>query len=941
MYLYHAVPKPYHNYKMKTTILALFAVFLFTKVSFSQGTLGVKGTTIDSVSKAKLSGSVSVLDAKDSVLRKFTYADDNGAFAINGLPAGKYLLFVTYPGYDEKMKPFTLGPPNAVSDLGNISLAVTNTLNEVTIKGPVQEIKIKGDTLEFNAKAYVIQPNSKVEDLLKQIPGIEIDRNGKITMQGQPVPKVLVDGEEFFGDDPTLVTQNLRGDMVDKVQIYDRRSDQATFTGVDDGQRIKTINVKLKEDKKKGIFGKVSAGVGTDEYYETQALFNKFTARTKLAAYGTLANNGKTGLGAADNSRIGSSNNYAQIGDNGGIITQGGGDDDLDANSGTYNGNGLPTARSAGAHYDSKIKTDATINANYKVGTLDVVGVNTVSTQTTIPGSRQDLNSSRNIANSTFRQKADLTYFTKLDTSSTLKLGVDGITKHLTIANNTLTTIVDETGKLLTREIRRNSSDINQKGLNLNALYTRKFRKPNRTFSWAVSETYAENISTGYLYSNIYSANRTPTDTITDQYKLSTAKNTSFSSNMTYTEPITKYLAFQFNYGLGISNTTSDRPTFDKSGSGQYDSFNTLYSNDFKTDQVTNQFGGVFNYRKDKTIIAFGTRASVVDLEQIERYKGRVFNRSFVNWSPQARYQYQMSQSKVFTAQYNGFMQQPGIDQLQPVPNNNNPLNVIIGNAALRASFSHQFNASYQTQKIITRQAFGVNFNFSFTENAFASRTSIDPLTGRATTQSVNLSSEKPYNTNLNVQGSRRITGTEIDVRFGIGANRSASFSYINGGLNRLDQTGISVGVGIQTVKFQKYEFAVNATPNYNFTKNSIMPQNNNNASGMNVNSRGTIYLPGKFILASDVNYRYSAATQNIPAINMTILNASLSKTFLPEDKLKLSLTGVNLLNANPTLGRSITTTQITQSSYNTIMRYFMLTVSWDFAKFGTTAATN
>ncbi len=926
---------------MKTTILALFAVFLFANVSFSQGTHGVKGTTIDSLSKSKLSGSVSVLDAKDSVLRKFTYADDNGAFTISGLPAGKYLLFVTYPGYDEKMKPFTLGPPNAVSDLGNINLGATNMLNEATVKGPVQEIKIKGDTLEFNAKAYVIQPNSKVEDLLKQIPGIEIDRNGKITMQGQPVPKVLVDGEEFFGDDPTLVTQNLRGDMVDKVQIYDRKSDQATFTGVDDGQRIKTINVKLKEDKKKGMFGKVSAGAGTDEYYETQALFNKFTARTKLAAYGTLANNGKTGLGAADNSRIGSSNNYAQIGDNGGIITQGGGDDDLDANSGTYNGNGLPTARSAGAHYDSKIKTDATINANYKVGTLDVVGTNTISSQVTIPGSKQDLNTSRNIANSTFRQKADFTYFTKLDTSSTLKLGVDGITKHLTIENSSLTTIVGETGNLLTREVKRNSSDINQKGLNLNGLYTKKFKKPNRTFSWALSETYAENISTGYLYSNIYSANKMPTDTTTDQYKVSNAKNTSFSSNITYTEPITKYLAFQFNYGLGISNTTSDRPTFDKSSvTGQYDSFNTLYSNDFKINQITNQFGGVFNYRKDKTIIALGTRASVVDLDQTERYKGRTFNRNFVNWSPQARYQYQMSQSKVLLAQYNGYMQQPGIDQLQPVLSNSNPLNITIGNADLKASFSHNFNAVYQTQKIITRQSLYVGINGSFTENQIVAQTTIDPLTGRTITQFVNLSNERPYNISITTQGSRRITGTEIDVSLGLNANRSVGYSYINTGLNTQERTGYAFRLSAQTVKFQKYELTIAVNPSYNFVKSSLLPQSNNNTAAVNFGTRGVLYLPGKFILSSDLDYNYQAPTQSIPAINRAIWNASLSKTFLKEDKLKLSLTGVNLLNANPTLYRSVSTTTITQSSYNTIMRYFMLTVSWDFAKFGTTAAT-
>src|SRR5690606_2703587 len=142
------------------------------------------------------------------------------------------------------------------------------------------------------------------------------------------------------------------------------------------------------------------------------------------------------------------------------------------------------------------------------------------------------------------------------------------------------------------------------------------------------------------LYSKINTVLPTPAEVITDQYKPVTARNVSFSSNMTYTEPITKYLAFQFNYGLGISNTMSDKPTFDKSVSG-YDTFNTLYSNDFKINSLTNQLGGVFNYRKDKTILAFGTRASIVDFDQTERYTGRVFKRSFVNWSPQARYQYQ------------------------------------------------------------------------------------------------------------------------------------------------------------------------------------------------------------------------------------------------------------------------------------------------------------
>jgi hypothetical protein len=930
---------------MKITFLALIAIFLFAYTSYGQNTHTVKGVTVDSVSKAKLSGSVSVLNAKDSVLRKFTYADDNGAFTVSGLPAGKYLLFITYPGYDNKMSPFTLGPPNAVTDLGNVGMsAVVKTLNEVTIKSTPQEIKIKGDTLEFNAKAYVIQPNSKVEDLLRQMPGVQIDKNGKITVNGQPVPKVLVDGEEFFGDDPTLVTQNLRGDMVSSVQIYDRRSDQASFTGIDDGQRIKTINVKLKEDKKKGIFGKVSAGGGTDDYYEAQGIFNKFTARSKFAAYGTFANTGKTGLGAADNSRIGSSNNYAQIADNGGIFVQGGGDDDLDASSGNYNGNGLPEVQAGGAHYDTKIKNDATLNANYKVGMLDVKGQYNASTQVTIPGSKQDQTASRDLHNNTFRQKADLTYFTKLDTSSTLKIGVDAITKHLTIDNDMLTTIVGETGNLLTRERRITHSDNRQKGLNLNALYTRKFKKPTRTFSWAVSQTYAENIAENYLNSEQYSANKPPAlrDTVTDQYKPIRAKNTSFSSNMNYTEPLSKYLALQLSYGLGISNTNSDKPTFDKTtGSDLYNSFNTIYSNDFKINSLTNRFGGIFNYRKNKTIFNFGTRASLVDYEQTERYSGRIFKRSFVNWAPQASYQYQPAPQKVFLLSYSGNMSQPSVDQLQPILNNSNTLNTVIGNADLKAQFSHSFQAVYQSQKIITRQSLALVASGNITENQIVPKITNDPQTGKTVTQYVNLSSERQYNVNFTAQGSQRITGTEIDVRLALNGSRSANYSFINNGLNRVDQTGFTVQVGMQTVKFQKYELQVGVAPNYNFNKNSLMPQNNNNAAGLNVNARGALYLPLKFILNSDVSYRYTAKTQRIDAINMTILNASLSKALLKEDKLKLTLSGVNLLNANPTLNRSVTSTQISQSSFNTIMRYFMLSVSWDFTKFGTSAATN
>jgi CYTH domain-containing protein len=217
---------------------------------------------------------------------------------------GKFILLITYPAYADYVATFSLDSVHSSLDFKQVNMkSKAKLLNEVIIKGQGAAIKIKGDTTEFNAASYTIQPNDKVEDLLKKLPGIQVDKDGKITAQGKTVPKVLVDGEEFFGDDPTLVTKNLRADMVDKVQLFEKSSDQAAFTGVDDGQKTQTINIKLKEDAKNGYFGKVDVGGATDDFYTAQLLFNKFKGKEKFSFYGTASNTGKTGLSWRDSDK--------------------------------------------------------------------------------------------------------------------------------------------------------------------------------------------------------------------------------------------------------------------------------------------------------------------------------------------------------------------------------------------------------------------------------------------------------------------------------------------------------------------------------------------------------------------------------------------------------------------------------------------------------------
>jgi hypothetical protein len=248
----------------KTLLLVVSSLFYYLCIAQNAS---VKGVITDTLNKQNLSNAViSLLRAKDSIMVKFTRSRSNGTFEIKNLKGGNYLLLVTYPQYADYVDRIILTDSSSGTNTGPIRLILkANLLEEVIVKQKLGSIRLKGDTTEFIADSFRVQPNATVEDLLRKLPGIQVDKNGKITAQGETVQKVLVDGEEFFGDDPTLVTQNLRADMVSSVQLYDKKSDQAAFTGIDDGQRQKTLNVKLKDGKKNGYFGKVNLSGGTDD----------------------------------------------------------------------------------------------------------------------------------------------------------------------------------------------------------------------------------------------------------------------------------------------------------------------------------------------------------------------------------------------------------------------------------------------------------------------------------------------------------------------------------------------------------------------------------------------------------------------------------------------------------------------------------------------------
>ena len=923
---------------MKIYITALVFFCLCSFSSLAQKTYSVKGSVVDSVLKAKLTNSsVSILNAKDSTLKKFTRVTTDGSFSMGNLNQGKFILLITYPGYADYVENFTLDSVKSERNFGNINLLLkSRLLKEVMVTGAIAAIKIKGDTTEYNAKAFKIEPNMKVEDLIRQLPGMQVDKDGKITAQGQAVPKVLVDGEEFFGDDPTLVTKNIRADMVDKVQLYDKKSDQATFTGIDDGEKTKTINIKLKDDKKNGYFGKVDAGIGTDGYYQGQGLYNKFKGKKKFSAYTTISNTGKTGLGWEDNNKLGTSEGI-EFGDSGEIYITSGGEDDLESWDGHYNGEGIPVARTGGLHYDAKWDNDKkSINTNYKLGSIEVNGVNNTLSQNNLPDRVLNSTSDQTKNNDMFKQKLDIMFQSKLDTTSNLKITADGTVKNSHTRTSGLTQSFED-GDMLNQQNRSLNNDADGQIFNASIFYNKKLKKPGRTFSVNFAAGSNESKAHGYLNSrtDYFTAGTLDSSNVIDQYKTNDIVSTKFLSNLTYTEPLSKSLSIVFNYGININNSSADRKSFDQSSPGVYNLLNDSLSSDYKFNQFANQGGAIFNYKKGKHTLNFGTKVADVTFKQVDMKTDTTRKRSFTNWNPQLSYVFKISQQQSLRFNYNGNQTQPTIDQIQPIRNNNDNLNITIGNPNLRPSFTNRFYGNYNSYKVLSGQSIWLNGSYSYTTNPIVNNLFTDAA-GNRTIQYVNLPGKKPSNYYSSLYLSKKVPNPEFYIGLNFGLNGGTYYSLSNNELNKTTSNTYRGGLSLNKYVANKFSFNIQAGPTYTLGQSSLQPDINNNGRGFSGNIYFNVNLPWKIEIGGNGDYTYQAPTQSFATdFRQFILNVNISKSFNKEKTLKVMLSGNDLLNQNSGFSRNADGQNITQSTYTTIKRYFMFSVIWDFNKMG------
>jgi hypothetical protein len=922
---------------MRKALVILFLLICTVGGAIAQHA-AIRGTVTDTSSRVNLSNAViSLLRSKDSVLYSFTRSISQGKFSLGHLPAGKFILLVTYPKYADYVDHLDIKDSSTI-DLGKVILTLkAQLLAEVVVRQKIAAIKLKGDTTEYAADSFHVQPNATVEELLKQLPGIQVDKDGKITAQGEKVQKVLVDGEEFFGDDPTLVTQNLRADMVDKVQVFDKKSDQAAFTGIDDGQKTKTINLKLKDNKKNGYFGKVSAGAGTDGYYDSQAMLNMFRKKEKFSAYGILSNTGKTGLNWQERDSYGQSfASSVDYDETNGYFMFTGSNDELDSWNGQYNGQGYPTVKTGGLHYNNKWNDDRqSVNGNYKALQLDVNGSSATNSQYILPDTFYYNNQRQNFTNRIIRNRLNGSYEFQFDSTSSLKITADGGTDHKLTGNHYISEALASDSALVNRSMRDISTAGDTRNTNSNILWRKKLPKKGRTVSVNFRETYEKGSSEGYLYADnlFYRNGATASQQITDQYKRYNNESLLFDSKVTYSEPLSAVSSLIANYGVTVNNSISNRSSFNKSNGGKYTELDSVYSNDYRFNVFSHLGGLVYNLVKKKLRFNAGSNIGFTNFSQQDLHADTSVKRNFVNWYPQATLTYSFTSQRRLWIWYSGNTTQPSIQQIQPTHNNDDPLNISIGNPGLKPQFGNNINLNFNDYKVLTDRYIYASLSYQFTQNAISSKNTVDSNSKRVY-QSVNLDGNRSAYAYFNY--GFKWKGPGINIEFNANINQSRYMSIVNNFLNATNSANYTAGTNLYKSKEKKFSLGFNAAATYTTSTSSVQTNIKTSYWTFVIHPDADLFLPLKFQVHADCDLNLRQKTGAFDRnTNVALLNAWFGKKLLKSDALLIRASVNDLLNQNIGFSRRVNSNFISQNTYTTIQRFFMLSVSWNFNKAG------
>jgi hypothetical protein len=912
---------------MKTWILHLA---LLTSLTAMGQKLSITGIVKDSTGSVLQSATLLVLSPKDSSMVNFGISNAEGRFELKNLNRENYLLRITFVGYASQTITI-VSTDELLIDIGTIRMTPeSKLLDAVTIKAEKAPVVVKKDTIEFDATAFKPgKQNAVVEDLLKKLPGVEVDADGTVRAQGEQVRRVTVDGKNFFGSDPKLATRNLPADAVDKVQVFDKKSDQTAFTGIDDGQREKTINLELKEEKRNGIFGNVMAGAGGDERFQGKANVNRFKKGQQLSFLGMANNVNEQGFSIDDYLTFTGGAQQMMAGRGGAVRVE------FNANNQnavplSFGGRtkGLMTTYAGGANVNNTFNKKTEVNASYFFNRLDHNLTEATERINYLPGgdlAYQQVSRQHN-TNNNHRVNAVLDH--KIDSLNSFKLTTTFSLNETESHDNSTSENMNPENFKENSGVRNTNYEGTTGNFNSSLLWRHRFSKKGRTVSGNLSFGIVESDLAGdqQSTSTFYGEVEETEDLM--QESIQKTINWSYAINLSYTEPLggRKYLEGNYSFRENLNHV--DRRMYDVNSGEPV--LNTALSNNYKSDYEYHRAGLNFRVNRTKYNLTIGSslQQTTLDGELIMLDTG--LSKSYTNLLPVLRFNYQFSGNENLRFDYETSVQEPTIQQLQPVVDNRDPLNVTVGNPNLQPAYVQNWRLHFTTFSPVNFMSFFGMLNAFYTTQAITTAQNYTENGVRVMT---------PVNVNNNFRVNANATFSfpvqKIKSRFGITATSSydEGASVINDEISDILQNSIG---GTLRYNF-RYKELLDVNLNATVTRQSTDYEFAPDASQLFFNKTYTGEVDYSFLrnysFQTTLEYLVYESKTNHYKQEIPLLNISLSRFILKAKSGEIKVSFINVLDKNIGISQQADINYFERSVSNSLSRYFMVSFIYSINK--------
>jgi hypothetical protein len=931
--------------KTKFTLSTLILSLLLSISAFGQRPTGgfqqerkFTGKVIDGASNTPMIGAnVLVKTVTDSLLRgSVTGADGSFEVVRPNIPQVK--VEITFLGYKTITQVHSFRDPLTLGDL--ILLEDTKLLGEVVIEGQTPVGEQRGDTTSYNANAFKTQQNAQAEDLIRKLPGITM-QGGQLQAQGENVQKILVDGREFFGSDPSIALRNLPADAIDRVEVLDQRSDQSRLTGFDDGNYTKTINIILRSDRKNGSFGRAYGGYGTDDRYSAGGSVNLFKGDQRLSFLGLFNNVNQQNFSSQDLAGV-SANSSA------GMRRPGMGGDSGRGGNNFFVGNetGIISTNAMGLNYSDKWGKKVNFSGSYFFNnSTNSLRQNTNRETVVNENLRQFYQESliNTVDNYNHRANARIESDINAKNSIILTPNLSFQTNNTYSDRDALTSV--STGENLTALRSITNAETQAFNISNNLTYRYKFDKPGRTVStdiftaWNNRDQFSELLAA----SRDFRRNNMVDTTLQETESLNNGFN--YKVNLTFTEQLSKNAIATFGYQVGNNKTSADQKTYILDDEKR-PVLDRALSNEFDNNFLTQRLRTGYALNKNKYSINLNLDYQNARLDNQAFFpEQRVFERDFNNILPSANVNFRNRETGFsWRVRYRTNTDEPSVSELQNVVNNSNPLSLRVGNPNLGQSYNHNIFANISQIKLEKSRTLFMFLNYSSTSNYIGSSTfltSKDTLINGEVLLRPGGQITRPVNLDGNWRTSFFLTyGAPIKkIKTQFNANSRINFNripgIINGEINFNDNLGLSQGVTFSSNISKNVDFTLQSTGTYNIVNSSLQQNLNNNYYQQESNAR--LYFSsqnGKFFMANNVVHTlYTGLSEGFDQ-NFWLWNMEGGFRFAKNNKAEIKAVVFDLLNQNNSISRTISDVAVTDVFTNVLTRYGMLTFTYIIGNF-------